>query len=177
MRASLYLRFLSAPWGFEHRGTGFFPTSNLTAFRASCTGTAEVIDILHNYNPNQGVDYYQVNVYILCDAANTGHPAYLTIYAVAHDLSTAQWSMGYNGSNGPGTPLSLQGPRFVGVIGEVIEARVLLLDIGEPSTLSRVHAEVVHCCDPGFTVVDQTQLKRIRPRHGLTGLPRRAGAY
>jgi hypothetical protein len=76
--------------------------------------------------------------------------------SVAHDLSTTQWSMGYNGSNGPSTPLSLQGPQFVGVNGEVVEARVPLSNIGSPSTFSRVRAEVVDCCVPGFTVVDQT---------------------
>jgi hypothetical protein len=58
---------------------GFF--LNLTPFRAACTGIVEVIDILHNYNPDQGVDFYQANVHILCDAANPGDPAHLTIYA------------------------------------------------------------------------------------------------
>lgn len=324
-----------APWGFEHRGTDFFPAANYTPFRAACTGVVEAIDILHNYNPDLGVDFYQVNVHILCDAANPGDPAYLTIYAfepmsgqadaniqrglilldvgdavaqgaqvgpllvvgfgahlhfgfyedgveacpaphftkastdsittliqtsypygqmcyfehepipnatittdgatgdwqgvspmagdwqgdsspaytgddiralyiakdvdnlylrldlwenvnpaygngpapnagrysfhlpnngpypylyvsVAHDASTTEWSMGYNGSNGPNTPLSLQGPQLVGVNGGVIEARVPLSSIGSPSTFSRVHAEVVNCCVPGFTFIDQT---------------------
>lgn len=324
-----------APWGFEHRGTDFFPVTNLTPFRAACGGTVEVVDIFHNYDPGQGVDFYQVNVHIQCDAADPGDPAHLTIYAfepmsgqqdantqrgliplnvgdtiaqgdpvgqlltvgagahlhfgfyedsveacpaphftmaatdsittliqntfpygqmcyfehepiptatistdgatgdwygispmagdwqgdsspaytgddiralymakdddnlylrldlwenvnytfgngpapnegrysfhlpndgpyphlyvsVAHDANTTQWSMGYNGSNGPSTPPSLQGPQLVGVSGEVIEVRVPLLDIGSPSVFSRVHAEVVNCCAPGFTVIDRT---------------------
>ena len=66
------------------------------------------------------------------------------------------WSLGYNGSNGD-APSSLEGPLYVGVLGQVIEVKVPLTLIGNPTIFYRIKGEVVNCCLlSGWTTLDET---------------------
>jgi len=80
-------------------------------------------------------------------------------FSVAYDASNSVWSLGHNGSNGPGTPPQLQGPQFVGVSGDVIEVVIPLFDIGDPHLIFEARGEVTVCCvDPeNWTIIlDET---------------------
>ena len=78
-------------------------------------------------------------------------------FSVAYDSATSAWSLGHAGSNGPGTPVQLQGPQFVGVNGQVIEVEIPLADIGFPKVFTWSRAEVADCCvSPTVTVLDET---------------------
>ena len=70
-----------------------------------------------------------------------------------------QWSLGFNGSNGSGTPALLDDrPDLVGVNANVIEVKVPFWIIGYPTEFNRIYAEVSDCCiDPNnVTVLDET---------------------
>jgi hypothetical protein len=70
-----------------------------------------------------------------------------------------QWSLGFNGSNGSGTPALLDDrPDLVGVNANVIEVKVPFWIIGYPTVFNRIYAEVSDCCiDPNnVTVLDET---------------------
>ena len=70
-----------------------------------------------------------------------------------------QWSLGFNGSNGPGTPALLNDrPDLVGVNGNVIEVKVPLPIIGYPTEIQRIYAETSDCCINigNVTVLDET---------------------
>ena len=77
---------------------------------------------------------------------------------VAYDSNISQWSVGFNGSNGS-TPSTLQGTSFVGVSGSVIELKVPLADIGNPTAFDSIRGEVNDCCahsDPPTTLDEVT---------------------
>jgi hypothetical protein len=114
------------------------------------------LDLWYNANPNFGNGPVPYGGRYSFRLVNNG--TYPDLY-----LSVAggyiQWSLGFNGSNGPGTPALLDNrPDLVGVNGNVIEVKIPLWIIGFPTEFQRIHAEVSNCCiDPNNVIVlDET---------------------
>jgi hypothetical protein len=114
------------------------------------------MDLYDNVNPNFGngpdPDEGRYGFYL----ENNGPFPFLYL-GVAYDQFNSQWSLGYNGSNGPNTPGILIGPSFIGVSGNVIEIMVPLSIIGSPLEFTHIKGEVVNCCvAPEWYVLDET---------------------
>lgn len=60
---------------------------------------------------------------------------------IAYNSNLSQWSLSYNGSS-TGVPAGLEGPDFVGVSGNIIELRIPLNLIGNPSQYNQIIGEV-----------------------------------
>jgi hypothetical protein len=71
---------------------------------------------------------------------NIGPYPYMEL-GIAYDSYAAQWSLGYNGSSSD-VPLGLAGPNFVGVSGNIIELKIPLNLIGNPSQYNKINGEV-----------------------------------
>lgn len=80
---------------------------------------------------------------------------------VAYDDSLSQWSLGHNGSSSD-VPPGLEGPGFVGVSGGVIELRVPLVLVGDPSIYFGITGQVENCCVEDFVVLDEAGLESSR---------------
>ena len=52
----------NAPWGFKHVGIDFFPAESLKAFRTSCAGKVDKVELWKNG------EKWQVNIIISCNA-------------------------------------------------------------------------------------------------------------
>ena len=78
-------------------------------------------------------------------------------FSVAGGYSSEGWSLGYNNSNGSETPDILDNrPDLAGVDGSVIELKIPFSIIGRPSNIHRLYGEVVDCCVPNWTTMDET---------------------
>jgi hypothetical protein len=74
-------------------------------------------------------------------------------FTVAYDVfdTNSQWCLGCNDS---GVPAELIGPDLVGVSGSVIEVKVPLSTLGNPTYFDEIRAEVNNCCVPSPVVLD-----------------------
>jgi len=114
------------------------------------------LDLWENANPNFGnaPDPYRGR-YSFRIVNNGPYPDLFLSVAGGY----LQWSLGFNGSNGSGTPALLDNrPDLVGVNANVIEVKVPFWIIGYPTEFNRIYAEVSDCCiDPNnITVLDET---------------------
>lgn len=64
-----------------------------------------------------------------------------------------QWALACNGANGT-APVSFQGTSFVGVLNNVIEIKIPLADIANPTDFYQVSSGVDNCCVPDFVTLD-----------------------
>jgi hypothetical protein len=71
---------------------------------------------------------------------NVGPYPYLEL-GIAYDSYASQWSLGYNNSSS-GVPPGLEGANFVGVNGNIIELKIPLNLIGNPSRYYKINGEV-----------------------------------
>lgn len=71
---------------------------------------------------------------------NNGPYPYMEL-GIAYDGYALLWSLGYNGSSG-NVPSGLEGPNFVGVSGNIIELKLPLNLIGNPSQYYKINGEV-----------------------------------
>ena len=117
------------------------------------------MDLWENANPEygNGVSPHQGR-YSFSLASDCSYPdLYLS---VAGGYAPAGWSLGFNNSNGAGTPAALNDrPDLVGVNSNVIEVKIPFAIIGRPSKIHRFSGEVTDCCVTGWTTMDTTHCK------------------
>jgi hypothetical protein len=75
-------------------------------------------------------------------------------FGIAYDRNNSRWSLGYNGSD---TVAGLKGPEYVGVQNGVIELKVPLSAIGNPTDYYEIGAEVNTCCIQDWYIVDEVR--------------------
>ncbi|MCI0495038.1 hypothetical protein L0Z72_08510, partial [candidate division KSB1 bacterium] len=91
-----------------------------------------------NFNFQNSPPPYDGRYSIFVD--NNGPYPYMEL-GIAYDSYAAQWSLGYNGSSGD-VPSGLEGPSFVGVNGNIIELKIPLNLIGNPSRYYKINGEI-----------------------------------
>ena len=99
-------------------------------------------------SPNEGV--YQIILH------NDG-PYNKMQLGIGYDYYFSRWSLGYNGSSS-NVPQGLEGPDYVGVKGGVIELKIPLTMIGNPSNYNGVEGEVNNCCVQNYGILDKAGL-------------------
>lgn len=121
------------------------------------------LDLYENANPNFGngpAPYegrYYFEIY-----SNSSTYSNLEI-GLANYYCGQQWALGCNGANGNAPP-SLQGTNFVGVYNNVIEIKVPLSDIANPTAFYQVSAVVNNCCVPNFITLDSCSVGSLTTR-------------
>jgi hypothetical protein len=145
-------------WDWQDVFAPDFPGADIQALYLArdATNLYLRLDLWENANPNFGnaPDPYRGRYSFRLENSGPYPDLFLSVAG-----GYIQWSLGFNGSNGPGTPALLDNrPDLVGVIGNVIEVKVPLWIIGFPTEFQLIYAEVSDCCiDPNnVTVVDET---------------------
>lgn len=111
------------------------------------------LDLYDNANPNfgngpapyEGRYYFQIY-------SNSSTYSNLEI-GLASYYCGQQWAIGCNGANG-NAPSSLQGTSFVGVNNNIIEIKIPLIDIANPTDFYQVDAIVNNCCVSNGVTLD-----------------------
>lgn len=80
---------------------------------------------------------------------------------IAYNNSLGRWEMGYNGANSSSVPSGLQGPAFVGVSGGVIEIKIPLSNLGNPTEFYEFNGKTVMISSTGgpYTVIDEARFR------------------
>lgn len=79
------------------------------------------------------------------------------VIGVAYNNPLGRWEMGYNGANSSSVPSGLQGPVFVGVSGAVIEIKIPLSNLGNPTEFYEFNGETVTVMPN--TVIDEARFR------------------
>lgn len=145
-------------WDWDDYSSPDFPGADIQALYLArdATNLYLCLDLWENANPYFGNAPYPYGGRYSFRLINNGPYPDLFLSVAGGYL---QWSLGFNGSNGPGTPALLDNrPDLVGVSGDVIEVKVPLPVIGYPTEFQRIYAEVSDCCINlnNVTVLDET---------------------